>query len=54
MLKRVDSRKAKKGKVHSRTRPEGEYTYSSTLSLTSALGGGWMVKAIHRVERRRE
>ena len=31
-----------KGKVHPRTGlegPEGEYRYSSTLSLTSALGG---------------
>jgi hypothetical protein len=35
----------KKGKGHPRTYhegPEGEYRYSSTLSLTSALdGGGW-------------
>ena len=34
-----------KGKVHPRTGhegPEGEYRYSSTLSLTSGLeGGGW-------------
>ena len=34
-----------KGKVHPSTgheRPEGEYRYSSTLSLTPALnGGGW-------------
>jgi len=32
-----------KGKVHHRTGqegPEGEYRYSSTVSLTSALGGG--------------
>ena len=44
LLKRVDSRKAKRGngKVHPRTShegPEGEYRYSSTLSLTSALDG---------------
>jgi len=35
-----------KGKGHPRTgheRPEGEYRYSSTLSLTSALdGSGWL------------
>jgi len=35
-----------KGKAHTRTShegPEGEYRYSSTFSLTSALGGGgWL------------
>jgi len=33
-----------KGKVHPKTGhegPEGEYRYKSTLSLTSALDGGW-------------
>ena len=37
-----------KRKVHPRTGhegPEGEYMYSSTLTLTSALGGGWVVNA---------
>jgi hypothetical protein len=37
-----------KGKVHPRTGhevPEGELRYSSTLSLTSALVGGWAVNA---------
>ena len=28
--------------------PEVEYRYSSTLSLTSALDGGWVVKATPR------
>jgi hypothetical protein len=40
-----------KGKVHPRTGhegPEGEQRYSPTLSLTSALDGGWVVKATAR------
>jgi hypothetical protein len=41
-----------KGKVHPRTGhegPEGEYRYSSTLSLTSALdGGGWSMPCCGR------
>jgi len=28
--------------------PEGEYRYSSTVSLTSALDGGWVVNATPR------
>ena len=28
--------------------PEGEWGYSSTLSLTSELDGGWVVKATPR------
>jgi hypothetical protein len=39
-------KKKKKKQLHSITcheGPDGEYTYSSTLSLTSALdGGGWL------------
>jgi hypothetical protein len=30
-----------KGKVLRKTGPEGEYMYSSTLSSTSAIDGGW-------------
>jgi len=40
-----------KGKVHPRTGHEGpevEQRYSSTLSLTSALDGGWVVNATPR------
>jgi hypothetical protein len=40
-----------KGKVHPRTGhegPKGEWMYSYTLSLTSALDGGWVVNAKHR------
>jgi len=40
-----------KGKVHPRTGHEGpdrEKTYSSTLSLPSALDGGWVVNATPR------
>ena len=38
-----------KGKVHPRTGhefPEGEQAFSFTLSLTSALDGGWVVNAM--------
>jgi len=37
-----------KGKVHHRTGhegPEGDWSYTSTLSLTSALDGGWVLNA---------
>jgi len=37
------------GKIHPRTgreRPEGEYRYSTTLSLTSALDGGGRCHAV--------
>jgi hypothetical protein len=40
-----------RGYVHPRTgheRPEVEYKYSSTLSLTSVLDRGWVVNATHR------
>jgi len=40
-----------KGKVHPRTGhegPEGEKRYSSTLSLTWMLDGGWVVHATPR------
>jgi len=41
-----------KGKVHPRTcheDPKGEWKYSSTLSLTSALdGGGWSTPRSYR------
>jgi len=40
------------GKVHPKTGhegPEGEYRCNSTLSLTSALDGGWVVDATPRL-----
>ena len=46
-----------KDKVHPRTGHEdleGEYMYSSTLSLTSALDGRWVVNATPRLRYPRE
>ena len=37
-----------KGKVHPRTGPDGEQIYSSILSSTSALDGGWVINATPR------
>ena len=28
--------------------PDGEYSYSSSLSLTSTLDGGWVLNVTHR------
>ena len=47
----LSKRRVIKGKVHPRTGhdgPEGEQRQSSTLSLSSALVGGWVVNATPR------